>query len=240
MSEKKNEQNDDFLDFSTIKEEINDGPNEEEFTRAMDQMSKTDRDIFEDTGIIHIDRDMPAETQAMHVISLQKQNEKRKRKIVSIIVCFMLAGVVVAFGGIYLKSHQKQLKAVKDTSNQQPAKDAIALDETTFPDALFRTYIQKNFDKDGNGELSGEELSSVIAIIAPEDSSLTSLQGIEYFTELQTLTFSNTGVTSIDLTNNTKLTFISCENTPVADLILPADSPLQCQVNEDGTVTSCK
>ena len=80
MSEKKNEQNDDFLDFSTIKEEINDGPSEEEFTRAMDQMSKTDRDIFEDTGIIHIDRDMPAETQAMHVISLQKQNEKRKRK----------------------------------------------------------------------------------------------------------------------------------------------------------------
>ena len=59
MSEKKNEQNDDFLDFSTIKEEINDGPSEEEFTRAMDQMSKTDRDIFEDTGIIHIDRDMP-------------------------------------------------------------------------------------------------------------------------------------------------------------------------------------
>ena len=141
MSEKKNEQNDDFLDFSTIKEEINDGPSEEEFTRAMDQMSKTDRD-------------MPAETQAMHVISLQKQNEKRKRKIVSIIVCFMLAGVVVAFGGIYLKSHQKQLKAVKDTSNQQPAKDAIALDETTFPDTLFRTYIQKNFDNKFNGELS--------------------------------------------------------------------------------------
>ena len=80
----------------------------------------------------------------------------------------------------------------------------------------------------------------MIAIIAPEYSSLTSLQGIEFFTELQTLTFSNTGVTSIDLTNNTKLTFISCENTPVVDLILPADSPLQCQVNEDGTVTSCK
>ena len=80
MSEKKNEQNDDFLDFSTIKEEINDGPSDEEFTRAIDQMSKTDRDIFEDTGIIHIDRDMPAETQAMHVISLQKQNEKRKRR----------------------------------------------------------------------------------------------------------------------------------------------------------------
>ena len=40
MSEKKNEQNDDFLDFSTIKEEINDGPSEEEFTRAIDQMSK--------------------------------------------------------------------------------------------------------------------------------------------------------------------------------------------------------
>lgn len=47
----------------------------------MDQMSKTDRDIFEDTGIIHIDRDMPAETQAMHVISLQKQNEKEKEEL---------------------------------------------------------------------------------------------------------------------------------------------------------------
>ena len=51
MSEKKNEQNDDFLDFSTIKEEINDGPSEEEFTRAMDQMSKTDRDILKIQGL---------------------------------------------------------------------------------------------------------------------------------------------------------------------------------------------
>ena len=70
MSEKKNEQNDDFLDFSTIKEEINDGPSEEEFTRAMDQMSKTDRDI------LHIRQKLRKKRHACFVVHLRRLLQK--------------------------------------------------------------------------------------------------------------------------------------------------------------------
>ena len=34
---------------------------EQAFTRAVSRLSDTDRHLFEDTGVIHIDRDMPAE-----------------------------------------------------------------------------------------------------------------------------------------------------------------------------------
>ena len=108
----KTNEEDDFLDFSEIKEEINDGPTEEEFTQAINAMSETDRDIFEDTGIIHIDRDMPAETQAMHVIHLQKENAKRKNKIVKIILFFMCIGLVVACIGLFMKNDTQKTSSV--------------------------------------------------------------------------------------------------------------------------------
>ncbi len=238
----KKDEDDDFLDFSEIKEEINDGPSEEEFTKAIDAMSETDRDIFEDTGIIHIDRDMPAETQAMHVINLQKENAKRKNKILKILLGLMCVGLVVALLGLYLKNTQsKPTKPVEETEEVEVDEDEslLAVDEVTFPDAIFRSYVLKSFDSNGDGSLSAEERNSVIAIIAPEDAALTSLKGIENFPLLQSLTFINTGVTEVDLSTNTKLTFVDCSNSPVTNIVLAQDSNMTCESNE-GIYTTCK
>ncbi len=239
MEDKHKIEEDDFLDFSEIKEEIKDGPSEEEFTKAIDAMSETDRDIFEDTGIIHIDRDMPAETQAMHVIHLQRQNAKRKNKIIKLIVLFMLFGLIVAIAGIYLKNTTKVTpQKVADSTVEEES--LLAINETTFPDTIFRSYVLKNFDTNGDGYLSSEERNSVIAIIAPEDSALASLQGIENFPLLQSLTFLNTGVTEVDLSSNKKLTFIDCSSSPVTNIVLPDDIKLSCEFTQEGTYTTCK
>ncbi len=239
MEDKHKIEEDDFLDFSEIKEEIKDGPSEEEFTKAIDAMSETDRDIFEDTGIIHIDRDMPAETQAMHVIHLQRQNAKRKNKIIKLIVLFMLFGLIVAIAGIYLKNTTKVTpQKVADSTVEEES--LLAINETTFPDTIFRSYVLKNFDTNGDGSLSTEERNSVIAIIAPEDSALASLQGIENFPLLQSLTFLNTGVTEVDLSSNKKLTFIDCSSSPVTNIVLPDDIKLSCEFTQEGTYTTCK
>ncbi len=240
MDDKHKIEEDDFLDFSEIKEEIKDGPSEEEFTKAIDAMSETDRDIFEDTGIIHIDRDMPAETQAMHVIHLQKQNEKRKNKIISVIVVFMLLGLGITFAGIYLKNTKDTTPKRLMDSTVEEDETLLAINETTFPDTIFRSYVLKNFDTNGDGSLSAEERNSVIAIIAPEDSSLTSLQGIENFPLLQSLTFLNTGVTEVNLTSNKKLTFVDCSSSPVTNIQLPEDTKLSCELTQEGTYTTCK
>lgn len=239
MEEKKQEQ-DEIFDLSNIKQEVQDGPSEEEFTKAMDALSDTDRDIFEDTGIIHVDRDMPAETQAMHIIHLQKKHEKQRKKLMYIIIGFMLVGVVIALIGIFLKQFIDVSKSPTSSQQVQTTQDSqmIAIDEATFPDTIFRSYISKSFDSNQDGMLSSEEIQSVIMIIAPEDPSLTSLQGISYFTELQSLTFSNTGVSEVDLTSNTKLTFVACNNTPIITLTLPNDSSIT-EIDTTGTSLSC-
>ncbi len=40
----------------------------------------------------------------------------------------------------------------------------VAIDETNFPDELFRTYVQENFDTDQDGSLSDAEREAVRSI----------------------------------------------------------------------------
>ncbi|MDE7366869.1 MAG: hypothetical protein K2N24_05895, partial [Lachnospiraceae bacterium] len=48
------------------------------------------------------------------------------------------------------------------TLNQAYGVDApIAINETNFPDEVFRNYVKDNFDEDGNSELSVSELENV-------------------------------------------------------------------------------
>jgi hypothetical protein len=44
------------------------------------------------------------------------------------------------------------------------AADGVEINATNFPDANFRSYVSDNFDKDKNGFLSNEEISSVSSI----------------------------------------------------------------------------
>lgn len=245
-----NKMNDDFLDLEHVKEEVIDGPSEEEFTKAIDSLSDTDRDIFEDTGIIHIDRDMPAETQAMHVIHLQKENTKKKRKILYVILGCMVLAVIICLIGLYAKTIKdtKNATSTNEVEGASEEEGLISID-SAFTDTIFRTYVQKSFDKDGDNYLSASERNAVIMIIAPTDTALTSLQGVEYFPLLQSITFSNTGVKDADLSSNDKLTSVDCSNTPITNLVLPQDSQIEiiktdntslsCSTNEDGYYNAC-
>lgn len=246
------EEQDDFLDYSKINEEVKDGPSQEEFTKAIDTFSKTDRDIFSDTGIIHVDRDMPAETQAMHVVHLQKEHEKKRKKIVYCIVGLMLVSVVIAFVGLLLNRMTSTLPSqipVEKSEGADDQDDYVSIDEASFPDPIFRSYILKNFDTNGDDALSPDERNSVIMIIAPQDSALTSVQGISYFPLLQNLTISNTGITSLDLTMNKKLTFVDVSSTPITSIQFPessvietmniANTAMNCEKNNDGYYQGC-
>ena len=61
----------------------------------------------------------------------------------------------------------------------------VIINEVTFPDEAFRNVV-KTFDTDGNGKLSDTEIAAVTEISC-EKKGITSLQGIGYFTALESL-----------------------------------------------------
>ena len=90
------------------------------------------------------------------------------------------------------------------------AEGGVAVDETNFPDEVFRNYVSENFDTDKSGDLSEEEINGVTKIsISGTYSSrgeLSDLTGIEYFTALRSLGCGYNQLTSLDVSKNTALT----------------------------------
>ena len=95
----------------------------------------------------------------------------------------------------------------------------IPIDEAHFPDAGFRQFVADNYDTNGDLLLNGWERSRVRTMrLQSREGDLdwqihfpaycTSLEGIQYFTELNEISFGHIyGVMArIDLSQNTKLT----------------------------------
>lgn len=93
------------------------------------------------------------------------------------------------------------------TVTQNRAADDIDV-FTKIKDKLFLEYA-KRFDANRDDKLSIKEIQDIqtmyIAVTGKEDQVLTSLDGIEYFTNLNNLEIGNCDLTSLDLSQNTKL-----------------------------------
>lgn len=128
----------------------------------------------------------------------------------------------------------------------------VAINETHFPDSVFRAYVQENFDTDRNGSLSEAECEAVRSIDVSGEydslSSLSDLSGIENFpnleelacdyTELTSLDVSqspvlkalfclSTGITSLDVSRNPALVELDCSNTELTSLDVSQNSALE-------------
>ena len=115
---------------------------------------------------------------------------------------------------------------------EDPGDGAVKIDETHFPDDVFRAYIEK-FDKDEDGFLSAEEIKKVTAIDVrgTKSKSCGDLKGIEYFTYLKTLNcYGDNGkrgmACDLDLSKNTKLESIGCHNTNIKSLKIGKNTKL--------------
>lgn len=78
-----------------------------------------------------------------------------------------------------------------------------------FPDPVFREYIAAEIDTDRDGMLSERETAAVERIII-HDKRLSSIQGIELFTNLKTLDVSDSRLSSINLGSNRALEELDC------------------------------
>lgn len=88
---------------------------------------------------------------------------------------------------------------------------AIQINETTFPDENFRNFVLETFDTDNDKALSASEIEAVTEIDC-SNKSISSLEGIRYFTALKKLNCSGNDVRKIDVTflNLTSLNVSKC------------------------------
>ena len=114
------------------------------------------------------------------------------------------------------------------------------------PDENFRAYMVQRFDTNGNGVLDFDEAEAVQSISVNTDN-ITSLEGVEYCKNLQSLCCSGTGwsssegkyiyggLTSLDVTQNTALQSLSCDNNQLTSLDVSHNTALQtlsCEFNQ--------
>ncbi len=93
----------------------------------------------------------------------------------------------------------------------------VAINATNFPDANFKNYVSNTFDTDSDGFLSASEIADTKTILVSR-KSISSLEGIEYFTALTDLYCTDNLLTSLDVSNNTALTILACSNNNLTTL----------------------
>ena len=100
--------------------------------------------------------------------------------------------------------------------------EGITIDEAHFPDVSFRSFVSEHCDIDTDNSLSDAELASVTIIDCSGSynnrNNIASLEGIEYFVMLQSLTCSYNQLNSIDISFNINLQELDCSNNQLASL----------------------
>ena len=129
------------------------------------------------------------------------------------------SGVTTAFASPTLKSDETEgvfnpiaityRDDDKYADGQLPDYDPVPVNESTFPDPMFRYAVSSSFDKDGNGVLDSDELLKARNIWCNK-MGVTSMAGIEYLPELRGIYCMDNQIETIDFSHNKLLTGIWC------------------------------
>lgn len=95
----------------------------------------------------------------------------------------------------------------------------------SIPDANFKSYCIENFDTGGDNEISFEEALSVLTIKC-ENRNIESLEGIEFFSNLDSLECSCNALGKLDISHNPSLTYLECRETAITSLNVNNNSEL--------------
>lgn len=97
------------------------------------------------------------------------------------------------------------------------AESEIAVDENNFPDEAFRNWVGENCDTDNNGLLSEAEVDSV-TYVSVASCGITSLDGIEYFSNMQRLSCGSNDLETLDVSKNINLERLECFENNLTEL----------------------
>ena len=126
------------------------------------------------------------------------------RRFLLISFSFLIVGTAIGVLPVSMAARRYKVTSVK-------------IDKNNFPGKYFRDYVKSDLDGDGDGILSVKEIEKVTALSFSGDFKGESMQGIEYFTELESLVIdkehwkedsdqaSSVRIPDLDLSANTKL-----------------------------------
>ena len=107
-------------------------------------------------------------------------------------------------------------------------------DVISFGDPLFKAYCVENFDSDGDGEITEDEAKAVTTISASM-LNISSLIGIEYFSNLESIDVSFNKLETLDLSHSPKLETVLVNGNKLQSLGLSglaAMTELDCSNNK--------
>ena len=93
----------------------------------------------------------------------------------------------------------------------------IAINEKNFPDENFRDYVAGEWDKNRDKYFSPSEIANA-KWISCDNKEISNLKGIEFFTNIWLLECYYNNLTTIDLSNNKKLSYINCHHNKLEEL----------------------
>lgn len=94
------------------------------------------------------------------------------------------------------------------------------------PDEAFMNYCLQNFDKNDDGFLTSDETEDVVYINV-QGLGITSLEGLRFFPDLQTLWCSDNLLTYIDVSSNTALLMLGCQENQLTSLDVSSNTFLR-------------
>lgn len=130
---------------------------------------------------------------------------KIKKIKISKTVCLLLSIIMIAVS----------VNVFVNISHADVVTSDLPIDKEHFPDDGFRGYVEKYFDDNQDGVLSQGEIANVKYL---EEANLVNMPikeiydytGIEYFYNLEHFVSTGANLKKLDLSKNTKLTFLKC------------------------------
>lgn len=119
--------------------------------------------------------------------------------------------------------------------------DGVVISAKTFPNEAFREYVKNNFDSDGDGKLSDDELGNVKEIDFHNCGWISfyfDLTGVEYFHALQKLNCSPHILQNLDVSKNINLTELYCRNSELKNLDVSKNVNLTVLYCNDNQLTN--
>lgn len=144
-------------------------------------------------------------------------------------------------GKVFEKSTKASFSVLRNKIQKLPAVkyEGVRKGNITFADANFKAYCVENFDTNGDCEVSYAEAAVVNMIQCSWNGDISSMDGIQYFTALDTLICAFDGLVDLDVSNNTKLKMLQCQGNQLTKLDLSNNTALTslcCRSNQLSTL----
>ena len=130
---------------------------------------------------------------------------------------FRMVGKTMYATDTYYNNGTQNFLTGNSTAKQVTITDYVEINETNFPDDIFRSYVSEEFDKNNDGLLA-YQVEADTDQFDVSDKGLSSLKGIEHFPLLLILKCTDNNLTSLDVSKLSRLVRLECDRNQLTSL----------------------